>query len=351
MATSGTYNFANIQSKELIEDAFLRIGIVPNVLENEQTYIAQRTANLILADFMNRGLNQWTLRSGLFTLNVGQPTYSIDPNANRIIIANIRTSIRQLSGTAFSSAGGIAQNAFDGNPATACTQTAPNGYISFNYGTNNQQVIQQVGIQSNVTTTYTLVCETSNDNVNWTQVISIPAQTYQLGINQWFVINTTMLAQYFRVREIGGGTLNVQELYFNNTIQDRPITEISDEDYYRLPYKQQIGTTSSYYFDRQIQPTVSFWPVPDGLYYNSFFYRYTLNIQDIGTLVNQPQIPQRFFEAFSSMLAYRLSIKYAPDKLNYLKSIADEDFNRAAAEDSPVTPIRIYGDYLTGWTR
>lgn len=351
MATSGTYNFANISSKEIIEDAFLRIGILPNVIENEQTAIAQRTINIILTDFMNKGLNQWTLKSSILTLNIGQPTYPIDINANRIIIANIRTSIRVLGGTAFSSAGGIAQNAFDGNPATACTQTSPNGYISYNYSANNLPSIKQVGIQSNVTTTYTLVCEVSNDNINWTQVLSIPAQTYTLGINIWFVINTPMHAQYFRVRETGGATLDVQELYFNNTIQDRPITEISDEDYYRIPFKNQIGTTSSYYFDRQIQPTITLWPVPNGLYYNSFFYRYSQNIQDIGTLLNQPQVPQRFFQALISLLAYQLAIKYAPDKISYLKAIADEDFNRAAQEDSPETNTRIYGDYLNGWGR
>lgn len=352
MATSGTYTFQQTENRKLIDDAFLRIGVLPNLIVSEQLEIAIFSANLVLANFMNKGINQWTRRSGLLSLVPGQATYPVDPQTNQILVANIRTSMRQLGGLPFSSAGGIASNAFDGNPNTACTQTAPNGYISYNYGTGSFVSIGMVGIQSNVTTTYTLSFEYSNDNINWTVAQSVPIQTYIRGENTWFVLNAPVPAQYFRVRETGGGTLDIQELYFNNTVQDRSITELSISDYYRIPFKQQVGVTSSFFFDRQIQPTVTFWPVPNGTYYNAFFYVYTKNIQDIGELTNQPDIPPRFYESLCNLLAFQLALKFpqlaVPERVALLKPLADEAFDLAAREDSPKTPLKICGD-LTGW--
>lgn len=350
MSTSGTYNFANIPSDQIIIDAFERIGIVPDIITALQVNSAQRSANLILSDWINRGMNLWTLTPTMITLNANQSSYLLPNPTNRIICANVRTSNRLLGGTAFSSAGGIASNAFDGNPNTACTQTAPNGYISYNYGNGNLTKVQMVGIQSNVTTNYTLSFEYSNDNITWTTSMSIPIQSYPLGINQWFVLTVPVPAQYFRVRETGGATLNVQELYFNNYIQDVPISEISVTEYWKIPFKNQTGRPTSFYLQRDINPIIYLWPTPDILFNNLFYIRERL-IQDIGQLTNQAEIPQRFYEAFICCLAFQLSLKYAPEKSDAMEALADKTFSRAAAEDSQTVPVRIFGDYLSGWTR
>lgn len=348
MSTSGTYNFANTPSDQIIIEAFERIGVVPDVITVEQVNSAQRSANLILSDWINRGMNLWTLTPTMISLVANQSSYLLPTPMNRIIVANIRTSVRQLGGTPFSSAGGIASNAFDGNPATACTQTSPNGYISYNYGANNRINVQMVGIQSNVTTNYTLVFEWSQNNITWNTSMSIPTQSYSQGINQWFVLTTPVPSQYFRVREIGGGTLNVQELYFDNTIQDIPISEISVTDYWKIPIKNQIGRPTSFYLQRDINPIIYLWPTPAPMFNNLFYIRERL-LQDIGQLTNQAEIPQRFFEALIACLSFQLALKYSPDRAQMMEAISDKAFDRAAREDSQTTPLRIWGDYMSGW--
>lgn len=350
MSTSGTFNFGATINDQFFIDAYERCGVLPDLITAEQIQSAQRSANLLLSEWVNRGLNLWTVTQENLNLNANQSAYTLPYPTSDILEANIRTSQRPLGGTAFSSAGGVAQNAFDNNPATACTQTVPNGYISYNYGTNVTYAIQMVGIQSNATLVYTLVGEYSPDNINWFNAITIPAQTYTLGQNVWFVIPVPANAEYFRIRETGGATLNVQELYFNIVVQDIPITRISRSEYIYLPNKNQTGRPTSFYVDRLINPTVYLWPTPTAQYNNMFYTRVQL-MQDIGSLTNNPYVPQRFYDAFVAGVAVKLAQKYIPSRYEMLKESAAIAYNIAANEDVERVPLRVYGDYTQGWSR
>jgi hypothetical protein len=350
MSTSGTFNFGSTINDQFIIDSYERCGILPDLITAEQIQSAQRSANLVLSEWINRGLNLWTVKQSMLNLIPNQTAYTLPYPTSDVLEATIRSSQRNLGGTAFSSAGGIAQNAFDNNPATACTQTSPNGYISYNYGTNVQYAISLVGIQSNATLTYTLVCETSPDNINWTLALSIPAQTYTQGVNLWFVVPVPFNAQYFRVRETGGETLNVQELFFNTVLLDIVITRISRAEYIALPNKNQTGRPTSFYVDRQINPVIYLWPTPSPSYNNLFYTRVEL-MQDIGQLTNNSDIPQRFYDAFIAGVACKLALKYMPQKYDILKIDYDNAYSLAGREDTERVPLRIYGDYTQGWSR
>lgn len=347
--TSGTFNFGSPLSEQLITDAFERIGILPDLLTSQNINSAQRSINLILSEWINRGLNLWTVKQGMLSLSPNQYAYALPTGTSDVLEANIRTVNRQLGGTPFSSAGGIAQNAFDGNAATACTQTSSNGYISYNYGNGAQKVITVVGVQSNATLNYTLLFETSTDNASWTTVATIPEQSYPVGVNIWFSVPLSTAAQYFRVRETGGATLNVQELYFDTVSSDIPISRISRSEWITYPNKAQTGQPSSFYVDRQINPILNLWLTPTAQY-NILFYTRIQMIQDIGALTNMADIPQRFLEALCSELATKLAIKYKPERIDILRREADSSFDKAAREDSERVPLRIYGDYSGGWT-
>ena len=346
--TSGTYNFGSTLSEQIIVDAYERVGILPDIITAQQINSAQRSANFLLSEWPNKGLNMWTIKQSMLGLIPNQNTYFLPANTSSILTADIRTSTRQLGGTAFSTPGGIAQNAFDNNPATACTQTGPNGYISYNYGNPNQQSIAMVGIQSNATLNYTIAFESSNDNMVWTLLSPIPIQSYPLGQLIWFVVPVPTAAQYYRIRETGGATLDIQELYFNTTVRDIPMTPISEQEYTSLPTKNQTGRPSSYWFDRQIQPIIRLWQTPTALYNNMYYTRVCM-MQDIGELTNTPDIPQRFYEALAAGLAVKLAVKYAPDRLQHLALLYKESFDDAAKQDTPRVPLRVFGDAMQGW--
>jgi hypothetical protein len=124
----------------------------------------------------------------------------------------VQDTARVLSGYGFSSSGNAA-NAFDENNLTACTQTAPNGYIGYNFnGTPN---ILWTGILSAATLTYTLVIEYSFNSMQWMEYTTIPAQTYPSSEIVWLTGDGYPSGSSWRIREVGGATLNISELYFN----------------------------------------------------------------------------------------------------------------------------------------
>lgn len=349
MSTSGTYLFGSASNDAMVSDAFERLNMLPDSFTGQMITSATRSANLLLSEWINEGLNLWTVKESMLNLIPNQNTYFLPTATSDVLEATIRTTSRPLGGVAFSSAGGNAQNAFSNIPGAACTQTAPDGYISYNYGNNNTYGISLIGIQSNETITYTLVAEYSYDNVTWILSDSVPAQVYPFGNTIWLVVSVPTLAQYYRIREVGGAILNIQQLYFNNNIQDIPITRISREEYINYPQKNQTGRPSSFYVNRQINPTISLWPTPVAPYFTLFYTR-VVEMQDLGSLTQMPEIPQRFMEAFCSGLAFKLSPKYAPNKIAMMKDLYREAFNLAAREDRERVPLRIYGDYINnGW--
>ena len=54
---------------------------------------------------------------------------------------------------------------------------------------------------------------------------------------------------------------------------------------------------------------------------------------DIDTYPTNAQIPFRFLPCLTAGLAYYLSLKYAPDRVQLLKTLYEEEFRRAADED------------------
>lgn len=349
MSTSGTYTFGSPQSRDIIDEAYERIGIIPTALTTQQIQSAQRSLNFILQEWVNKGNNLWTVRKGMLGLTPNQNAYAMPSNGIDLKTVALRTSNRNLGGTAASSAGGTASYAFDNNPATACTQTSSNGNISYNWGIA-QHATSMVGVQSNTTTTYTLVCEYSLDGSTWTNALSITAQTYTQGSIQWFVVPVPVPANYFRIRETGGATLNIQELYFNTNIRDQTVTRLSEPEYTSQPMKNQVGPPSSYWVDRQINPIIYLWPTPNAQY-NCLYFTYWRALQDIGTMLNNGEVPARFLEPLCAALAARQAMKEGvQDRVQMLQMLAEQSYTTAGGEDRERVPLRIYGAYQ-GWGR
>ena len=74
------------------------------------------------------------------------------------------------------------------------------------------------------------------------------------------------------------------------------------------------------------------WPVPenstDVIYYDAL-----TRIDDADTQVNTLDIPFRFYPCLAAGLAYYISIKRAPNKVQLLKAVYEEEFERAMTED------------------
>ena len=79
-------------------------------------------------------------------------------------------------------------------------------------------------------------------------------------------------------------------------------------------------------------------------YLNIYFIK---RIQDSGAYANATNVPYRFVPAMCSGLAFYLSQKYAPDRIQPLKLLYEDELARALIEDgsessSYITPKTYY---------
>ena len=125
----------------------------------------------------------------------------------------------------------------------------------------------------------------------------------------------------------------------NSSGTDFTLTQMSRSEYLRIPNKTSTGQPSQYFFDRQVTPTITLWSTPDTSYTLVFYY--VRRIEDADALVNTTDAPFRFLPCMAAGLAYYIAIKRAPDRIQILKAIYEEEFQRAAAEDASSTPLKL----------
>lgn len=123
--------------------------------------------------------------------------------------------------------------------------------------------------------------------------------------------------------------------------QDISIERISLDEYLNIPTKNDTGKPVQFAVERNSQFTsagtathkIYFWPIPDQTYYQftSWTIRYPQDVT--ATYTQNPDIPRRYLPALISGLAVELAVKFAPDRLNILKPLYDEEWMKAKEED------------------
>ena len=88
MAISGSTDF-ELDVADYIEEAFERCGI--EVRTGYDLKTAQRSLNLMLADWANRGLNRWTIVQTTVSLIKSTEAYSLGTDTIDILSAVVRT--------------------------------------------------------------------------------------------------------------------------------------------------------------------------------------------------------------------------------------------------------------------
>ena len=62
-------------------------------------------------------------------------------------------------------------------------------------------------------------------------------------------------------------------------------------------------------------------------------------MKDAGAYTNNTEIPFRFLPCLTAGLAYYIAMKKAPDRIQLLKQIYEDEFQRAAAQDGERTSL------------
>ena len=216
MATSGSKNF-ELDVSDYIEEAFERCGL--EVRTGYDLKTAKRSLNLLLADWANRGLNQWTIKQRSITMITGTSQYAL-----------------------------------------------------------------------------------SDDIIDVLSVV---------------------------VRR--GGT-------------DYSLDRLSRNEYLTIPNKTTQGRPNQFFLDRQITPNLKIWPTPENST-DVVLYDALTRMDDADAQTNTLDMPFRFYPCLAAGLAYYIAMKRAPQRIQLLKAVYEEEFERAMAEDRDRASFNVVPQY------
>jgi hypothetical protein len=131
------------------------------------------------------------------------------------------------------------------------------------------------------------------------------------------------------------GVDDVLEASYRNSNVDTPLTKINRSQYQALSNKTSTGTPSQYFVQRFIDKiTITLYLTPGSSEAGKFLnYYYVKRIQDAGDYTNDADVPYRFVPCMTAGLAYYLAIKNAPERVQMLKMLYEDELQRALQED------------------
>ena len=291
--TSGSYSFdKNLGIDEIIEDAYERIGIQGT--SGYQLKTAKRSLNILFSEWGNRGLQFWEVKNQTITLVDGQSVYTF------------------FRSPADGASDGINTTLSAGINATAVT----------------------IGVASVTGFATSGVITIGTEQISYTGITSLNLTGCTRGINgSTAATHSTSDA----VLQFPIGMTDIQEADYRvkSTSVDTPMTKISRSQYQGFSNKTDKGLPTQYWVQRFIDKvTMTLYLTPgaaqDGNYIN--FY-YTKRIDDVGAYTNATDVPYRFVPCMISGLAYYLAVKYAPQRVQELKLLYEDELLRAEDED------------------
>jgi|TARA_R100001440_G_scaffold26491_2_gene43339 hypothetical protein len=156
------------------------------------------------------------------------------------------------------------------------------------------------------------------------------------GLNRWTIEQSTLsITASTAIYSLPADTIDILSAVIRTgtgtSQSDTQITRISRDTFINIPSKNTEAQPSQWYVDRQITPQIRLWPTPDKAY--TLVYDRLTRIQDADSATDTLDVPFRFYPCLAAGLAYYLAMKKAPDRIQILKAVYEEEFARAAYED------------------
>lgn len=168
------------------------------------------------------------------------------------------------------------------------------------------------------------------------------------GINLWTVKQATLTltsgtATYSSANGLASPMNDILEIALRRAGTDYEIDRISRGEYLNVPNKSTTGRPSQFYFNRQTSPELTLWPTPENST-DQLVYYYITRIEDADTSQNTTDVPYRFLPCMIAGLAYYIAMKKAPERIQLLKAVYEEEFQRAADEDEDRVALKLQPD-------
>ena len=320
MAVSGTVSTTVFNTRKVIDHAYRRCRVPPEGISSEQISFALDSLYLVLSMLANRGLQLWCIEKYIMPLYQAQGLIEMPNGIVDILNTNLRT-LQEVSGTS--------------------TTTSTTYQTVFTTDTQ----VTNVGVYWNgASTSYAL--ETSDDGTTWTTLVTVANPNTSANETTWTDIEGSLATLYFRVRATTG-VLNQSVVFLGNTPTEIPMARLNRDDYVNLPNKAFQGRPLQFWVNRQLNnPILYLWPVPSDQFITAqvivWIKRY---IMDVGTMTQEIEIPQRWYDAVVYILAARIAEETPtvdPQMIAILDQKAQRSLLEAENEERDDSPI-----YLT----
>jgi len=170
------------------------------------------------------------------------------------------------------------------------------------------------------------------------------------GLNQWTVKEKTVaMVQGTSTYNIDStnatAPIDVLDVCIRETqgseTTDLPMTRLSRAEYSHITTKSSTGKPNQFLIDKQTTPTLTVWPVPDKTSSYTVYMNVLTRMDDADAGANTMDMPFRFYPCLAAGLAYYISLKRAPDRTSMLKSLYEEEFQRALSTDEDRASFRV----------
>ena len=341
MSTSGTVGQTVITVQNLIDSGARRAGKLAEELTDEQMMASKQSLYYILSNLVNIGIQYWCIDKVIVGLIPDQQNYYLPVGTVDVLNANYRTLTSVTTG-AYSSSGNTAA-AFNGVGNEICQLTSNSGNIGINNGSGNPVMITTIGILPAMSGSVTVELQYSEDNTNWVTLESPGAVTWAAGTWIYYDLQPTVTQPYWRIQQISGANMGFYQVVFGTMPLAINMARMNRDDYSSLPNRSFTALRPlQYWFNRTIpQPNMELWPVPNSIQPQLELW-VSRQVQDVGALSGEIEIPQRWYLAVQNMLAHQMAMELPqvdPGRITYCEQQADKYWAQAEAEERDKSPI------------
>jgi hypothetical protein len=276
---------------------------------------ARRSLNILFQEWGNRGLHYWEVAENSISMVEGQTVYTI-----------YRSS----------------------------TDGTSDGTFSYLNGAINASVtILTLDSVSQFPTSGTLLIGSEQITYTGTDTDANTITGCTRGANSTTAATHADNSAVYDYNSITYGPDDIYEATYRNTQQvpvaDFPLTKIDRSTYNSLSSKFSEGQPTQYWVQRFIDKiTITLYLTPGADQVNNVMhYYYAKRIQDVGAYTNITNVPYRFVPCMCAGLTYYLSQKFAPQRVQEMKLLYEDELKRALEQDgssssSFITPKTYY---------
>lgn len=321
MTTSGTVAQTKVTVEQLISHAFGRCGQLPSAIGGELLSRAREALYYLLADLGNDGINLWCMTKSVLNVVPNRVDYQL-PVGTLDVTNSLYRTLWSLPGVPVQTADAVTVDVGGPEPVDNVTGRFTTGG------------------------TLSMVIEASIDGVVWHVLVENPEIEVAAGASFVTDLDSTMTAQFWRIRDISGTLLPMDNVRFRKVNTEITMAALNIDDYTNLPNKHYRGQRSlQYWFDKQIEPRVWVWPMSDKELDQIVIWS-ALQVQDAGRLTNDLAVPTRWYRSIQATLSHQVAFlvpanQLPQGRLGELKNDADEARLRAINGESDNSSFRI----------